>query len=250
MELRAADAVNGVNRGDVIVVIDVLRASSTIVTALTAGAAAVIPVKTIEEAHMLKEKHPEYILGGERGGLKPIGFDLGNSPREYVAERVNEREIVLSTSSGTQALSAVLDAPIALVGSFLNATAAADASWRLARGLERDLTIVLSGRMGEFSLEDFLCGGAILDRLDDRGLEYTDTAYAALLAYRTASGRLLESVLRSKHGRELVKLGLLEDVVFCCCIDKYSIVPALRKGRIVRLDSSAREINNALSEGD
>ncbi len=234
MELVAADAARAVQRQDIVIVVDVLRATSTIVTALVSDAQAIMPLRSIEQAREMKRANPEYILAGERGGLRPSDFDLGNSPSEYTRGRVKGKRIILTTSSGTQTLEATRDAPVVLVGSFLNATAVSLKAKKLSKEMSRNVTIALSGRLGEFSLEDFICGGAIVCLLEEEGDRCSDSAYAARLCYSSAEKTLLQSVLLGNHARDLVDLGFSGDVEFCCTLDRYDIAPQLESGWIVR----------------
>ncbi|MDH5596295.1 MAG: 2-phosphosulfolactate phosphatase, partial [Candidatus Bathyarchaeota archaeon] len=120
LELSAKDTLKAVSRKDVLVVIDVLRCCSTIVMALANGAKEVIPTKTIREAQALHKKHPEFLLAGERKGLKPIGFNLGNSPLEFSSNIVKEKHVVLTTTSGTKAICSSKKARWVLIGAFFN----------------------------------------------------------------------------------------------------------------------------------
>ncbi|MBS7654517.1 2-phosphosulfolactate phosphatase, partial [Candidatus Bathyarchaeota archaeon] len=104
IEFLAKDSEKAAKRGDLIIIIDALRCCSSIVTALANGAEAIIPVKTLREAYRIHARNPKYLLAGERGGLKPRGFDLGNSPLEYTSERVHGKIILLTTTSGTTAI--------------------------------------------------------------------------------------------------------------------------------------------------
>jgi 2-phosphosulfolactate phosphatase len=141
----------------VIVVIDVLRATSVMVHAMSQGALEIIPVATVEEAFQMVEAFPRdsIILGGERESKKIPGFDLGNSPKEYVAERVRGRKLILTTTNGTKAFHLVSQGREILVGSFLNIEALAQRCLEL----NRDLLIFPSGDEGNFSLEDNICRG-------------------------------------------------------------------------------------------
>jgi len=233
LELVAADVAKAVQRRDIVIVVDVLRASSTIVTALACGAQAVMPLRRVEEARRMKRTNPEYLLAGERRGLRPRGFDLGNSPLEYTSSRVGNKRILLTTSSGTQTLAVAREAPTTLVGSFLNITAIANRARELSREMACGITVALSGKLGEFSLEDFLCGGALVSKLRKEKDGCSDAAYAAYLSYRSIERRLLETILMGNHAKELVDLGLSEDVRFCCVLDKYDLVPVLELGWIV-----------------
>ena len=161
------------------VVIDVLRATSTIVAAVAAGAQAIYPVVSIEDALKLAASlgRDQALLTGERQGLKVDGFDLGNSPREFTPDTVGGKRIVMTTTNGTRALVAAGGADRVLVGSFLNlAAVAAEVAY-----VER-LAIVCSGRDGRFAIDDALCAGMLLARLTQAGRtpELEDTGRAAL----------------------------------------------------------------------
>ncbi len=238
LELVATDAAAAAKRQDIAVIVDVLRASSTIVTALANGAQAVMPLRSVEEARRKKRVNPEYVLAGERGGLRPRGFDLGNSPLEYTRERVENKGILLTTSSGTQALATAKEAPATVVGSFLNITAVSYVVKQLSKEEERGITIVLSGKQGKFSLEDFLCGGALVARLREETDRCSDAACAAHLSYQASEKRLLNTILMGNHAKELVDLGLSEDVRFCCTLDRYVVVPVLKSGWVVDMKQS------------
>ena len=237
VEFIAKDAVRGAERGDLVVVVDVLRCSSSIVTALANGATDVTAVKSVSEARALKRKNPSHVLAGERGGLPPNGFELGNSPRDFSAKNVQVRSVVITTSSGTQAINNASGARVVLIGSFLNMSAVAEKALRMAAERGIGLTVAMSGKLGAFSLEDFLCAGGIVSRWDGEGLEFSDSAYASLLGYRATSDNILSHVLRGTHAQELVELGLGEDVSLCCEVDRYAVVPVLRDGKIVLSES-------------
>jgi 2-phosphosulfolactate phosphatase len=237
VELMAKDAFRGVERGDVIIVIDVLRCTSSIVTAMINGASSIIPVGSVGQARALKAKDRNYVLAGERGGLPPRGFDLGNSPRDFSTEKVRGKDIVITTTSGTQAIRNASEAKTVLIGSFLNLTSAAAQASKIALGNGRSLTIALSGKKGTFSLEDFLCAGAIISKIRSKS-RLSDAASASLLAFKAADENLAKNILMGNHARELVDLGMEEDVILCSQKDKYDVVPILRNGRIVRLEST------------
>ena len=218
-----------VERGDVAVVIDVLRCSSTIATALHNGALGVIPVKTLAEARALHRKNPNFILAGERGGVKPEGFQLGNSPREFTRDIVEGRYIILTTTDGTRTLAGVSGTRLVFVASFLNAETVVEASLREAGRLKAGITLVAAGRMRGFSLEDHLCAGLLASRLVEAGAKPDDAAYAAILAYKQAEKDLLGHVRRGAHARGLESLGLGEDVDYCIRVDVMAVLPVLEK---------------------
>ena len=230
LELAARDAVEAVRRGDIIVVIDVLRCTSSMTNALANGAKRIIPVKTLREAYKLKSEHPNFLLAGERGGLKPRGFDLGNSPLEFTRDKVHGKTLVFTTTSGTDALFRCRTAKHVLIGSFLNVSSVALKTIKTAQKEEKNISIVLSGRKGRFSLEDFLCGGAIVEKLSGNNVALSDAAFASLLSFKQVEDSLLESIYKGEHARKLAELGFGEDVKFCCQVDVFNIAPSLNDG--------------------
>jgi 2-phosphosulfolactate phosphatase len=218
-----------------VVVIDVLRATSVMVQALSSGVKEIIPVTTVEEALRLAKSFPleTRLLGGERESLKIAGFDFGNSPREYITARVKGKTLVLTTTNGTKAFHTVSSGKTILVGSFLNVSAVAQ------RCLHQEADVLLygSGDEGGVSLEDTVCGGMIIDRLIHLGkppMELTDASRMALVAYQRFQRDLVEVLQLSRHGRRLIELGLGEDLPFCAQTDTTVIVPMFKDG-VVRI---------------
>jgi len=232
VELWARDAGKAVGRGDLIIVIDALRSGTSILNALTNGAEAVIPAVSLKEAYRLRSQHPEYLLVGERGGHKPKDFDLGNSPLEFTPERVAGRSLVMTTTSGTAALARSQRAKRVLVGAFLNAGAVAGRAEVMAEREGVEMTFVLAGEKGRFSLEDFLCAGAIAEGFAASRVCFSDKVQAALLAFRQAEGDLTRSVLKSEHAKHLVRLGFKGDIDFSCRLNALRTVPVYSNGRI------------------
>ena len=226
--------------GATCVVFDVLRATSVMITGLANGARSFIPVEEISEALSWRDRQPDILLAGERDGLRiqnaagtGTDFDLGNSPREYVSDRVANRDIVTTTTNGTRALRACVSAEAVVVGSFLNL--AATAQWLEQRKIH-DLVLVCAGT-GELSaLEDVLGAGALVELLarSSAGLELSDTAKLSLLAYREAAAQLTEAIGDSRNGaRLLANPELRTDVPFCLQRDVYPLVAVLgRDGQI------------------
>jgi 2-phosphosulfolactate phosphatase len=217
----------------VVVVIDVLRATSVMVHALSQGAREIIPVQTIEEAFELVRSYPPHstLLGGERGSRRIEGFDLGNSPREYVGEKVKGKRLILTTTNGTKAFHAVSSAGKALVGSFFNTTAVAEKCLQV----DQDLLIYPSGDEGHFSLEDTVCGGMVIDHLIRKGgdsIRLTDGANAAYYLYQQFKQNLVEALRLSNHGKDLIAKGLEEDLLYCAQVDRTDVVPVFREGVI------------------
>ncbi len=216
-----------------VVVIDVLRATSVMVHAMSQGASEIIPVATVEEAFQMRKVLPRHsaILGGERGSKKIPGFDLGNSPKEYVAERVKGKTLILTTTNGTKAFYLVSTAKKILVGSFLNIGVTAQKCLEL----NRDLFIFPSGDEGNFSLEDNLCGGMLIERMmkiSRRRIALTDASHCAQILYERYKNNIVEAFHLSHHGKELIKRGFGEDLVYCAQIDITNIVPEFKDGGI------------------
>lgn len=235
LELVARDAGKAVERGDVVVVVDVLRCTSSIITALANGARSLRPVRTVKEARKIHDEAPRYVLAGERGGKKPKGFTLGNSPRAFTQDAVEGRDIVITTTSGTAALTRVMDARWVLIGALINAQVVAEAAARIGEKEGRGISFALSGKRGRFSLEDFLGAGAIMEALPTKGREYSDAAYASVLAFQAAKTSLTTIIQAGSHGQTLQRLGFEQDVVFCTQLNKYRIVPHVADHRIVPL---------------
>lgn len=238
LEFFAEDAAKAVKRRDVIVVIDALRCCSTIVTALANGATVIVPVKTIVEARRLKKRYPDFIIAGERKGLKPKGFILGNSPLEFSSEKVRGRRIILTTTSGTKTIFLSKRGKWVLIGAFLNAKAVAEASLKIAQNERTGISLVLAGKEGQFSLEDFLCAGAIAESFLTGRVEFSDAIMAALQSFKKVQDSLETAVKQSSHAQYLEKKGFKTDVEFCSRMDAFNLVPFLREGRIVSLGTS------------
>jgi len=232
VEFAAKDALKAVNRGDLIIAVDVLRCSSSIVSALANGVKAVIPMETLEEAYKLREQHPDYFLAGERGGRKPKGFNLGNSPLEFVRDIVEAKTVIMTTTSGTAALVRCRRAEHVLVGAFLNAEAVAEKAMEIAQRNKVNVSFVLAGEKGLFSLEDFLCAGAVASKFPVGRFNFSDKVLAAVLGFEHARGALSEYVRRSRHAGHLVELGFKKDVEFSCMQDHFGVVPVYRDGRV------------------
>lgn len=209
-------------RQTVCVVFDVLRATSTMVTALANGAREIIPVSEIAEAVALRQARPDLLLAGERDGIRilrhltgGVDFDLGNSPREFTRERVAGRTIVMTTTNGTRALQACRGARRVLVGSFLNLGAVAD--W-LARERPQDLLLVCSGTGEEAAYEDMLGAGALCDVVWTQysGNKVADSAQMARKIFQQGRGDLLQAVQSGRNARRLLALPELRDDVPLC----------------------------------
>ncbi len=213
--------------GKTVVVADILRATTTITFAVANGATAITPVLAPEDAFRLAADQPNTLIGGERGGVKVEGFDLGNSPREYTEAVVSNRQIVLTTTNGTRTLQACRAAERVLVGSFLNLRATVN---RLAQ-VEGELVFACSGREGGFCTEDTAFAGACVAALGET--QVTDAAETAKILYQTHCEDLLGMLKNCYHGRSLASIGLGEDLEFCAQMNLVDVVPHLVDGRII-----------------
>ena len=214
------------------VVIDVLRATTTIIHALAAGAKEVVPLLEVEEAQELARKlAPSAVLGGERGGKRIAGFDLGNSPLEYTPVIVGGKTLVFTTTNGTRAMLRCRQARRILIAGFVNFSA-------VCRELAEEdvIEIVCAGTDGHVTREDTLLAGAIVEdsrSLRSGGLFCNDQAEIAADAWRTAVGTLsgrnpLAAALReSRGGRNLIEIGQENDIDIAAQIDRFDIVPEL-----------------------
>ncbi len=219
----------------VCVVVDVLRASSSIVTLLERGCEAVVAAKDTTEARKLHEKLPGYLLCGEEDGLPPQGFDYGNSPVEFSRLELAGKSAVLATSNGTRVLAALAaEAPAVLVGCLLNRTAVARAALRIAGERGLDITVVCSAAYGGsvFVLEDALGAGAIAEAAlaADASLVAGDAARFTRDAFVVSRPRIGEAVRSAYHAQELVDAGLGDDVAYCGGLDTSSMAPLLERG--------------------
>ncbi len=199
-----------------VILVDILRATSTITAALFHEALAVKPVASVEEALLLKDEG--YLVAGERDGLPPKGFDLGNSPREM--EKVAGHRVALSTTNGTKALRFVQAAKAIVAGSFLNISAVV----RFAQRFE-EVHVLCAGTQGELALEDFLWAGKFVQHLLKP--ELVNDAAVVALAYAQGIEDLKKGLWSSHHAQKLKELGLGEDVEFCARQDIYPVVPLL-----------------------
>lgn len=227
----------------VCVVFDVLRATSTFVTALANGTEAIIPVEEISEALAIRAKRPEVLLAGERDGLRiganltgGIEFDLGNSPREFTPEKVRGKTIVSTTTNGTRALRACAGAKCVFIGCFLNLEAVAKA---VLERTPHHVLLVCAGTGEGMALEDVLAAGALCESLNDAKVEIEplDSARIARQVYLSSRQDLLAAVSSSQNAlRLLAHRNLRRDVASCLSLDQFGVVGILgRTGQIVRL---------------
>lgn len=214
----------------IVVVIDVLRATSTINTALDSGIKKVIPVYSIEEGLIYKEKG--FKVGAERNGKKYDGFDLGNSPFEYM-EGLKGETVVLTTSNGTRAIKLAQDAHKVVTGSFLNLTALCD--WLKTQ--PNDVLLLCSGWKDRFSIEDTLLAGAIIEELNEDIMINSDAAFAAHHLYMSYQNDLMTVIKSSSHYQRLANNGVMKDIEFCLSKDKQTAIPIWKEDGMVVLEN-------------
>ncbi len=216
---------------EIVVVIDVLRATSAICAAFDNGIKSIIPVPTVEEAWAYKQKG--YLAGAERKGQIVEGFDFGNSPFSYMKEEFRGKEVVLTTTNGTKSLDVAKDADIVVVGSFLNLTALS--KWLYEQN--KNVLCLCSGWQDKFNLEDTICAGAISDYLISTGY-YTaieDSSIAAKYLFLSAKDNYFGYLKSSSHRRRLKNLHLNEDIKYCLTPDQTDVIPILKDGKLVKL---------------
>ena len=234
MRVHVALTPDDLGRGDLhsraVVVIDVFRAATTVTTALSHGCRKVIPVLTPEAAHERARGFPpgEVLLAGERGGEPIAGFDLGNSPLEYTADRVAGKVIIFTTTNGTRALVSATGAAVTALAALVNVKAISQ--WIRDQG--RDLTLVCAGESGGVSLEDTVCAGLIIMALATGGtpLELSDEATIAHSVARDYHDRLADLLRDSKWARHLARAGREKDLAVCLSLDAWPLVPLFRNG--------------------
>ncbi len=216
---------------EIVVVIDVLRATSAICAAFAHGVKSIIPVATVEEAREYQKKG--FLAGAERKGQIVEGFDFGNSPYSYMKEELKGQEVVLSTTNGTKALDIAKDAEIVVVGSFLNL----DAMCKWLEKQDKNILCLCSGWQDKFNLEDTICAGALCEYLVGTGkfLSDEDSSIAAKYLYMSAKDNYFGFLKSSSHRRRLKNLNLNEDIKYCLTPNQNDVIPILKNGKLVQL---------------
>jgi 2-phosphosulfolactate phosphatase len=214
----------------VCVVIDVLRATSSLTTMFARGLTQALAVSSLTEARRQAARRAGWLLCGEKASLPPAGFDYGNSPSEFSQVNLSGRRAIVSTTNGTRALLLASDFQVVLAASMLNLSAVS----RMVRREARDSAVLLlcSGdrRGREYSLEDAFCAGAIVNSLARASRDNLDDgAETALRLYHSFGGSALKAFRRATHGAGLARAGLEHDVRFCAAVDRYRAVPRLRR---------------------
>jgi 2-phosphosulfolactate phosphatase len=221
-----------------IVILDVLRASTTIIMALNNGAREIIPVASIESAVKISGSlFGEVTLrGGERNGKMIKGFNLGNSPLEYNETAVKGKSIIYCTTNGSVAMSKSRYARTLAIGAFVNLSTIVD----YIQEENKDFLFICAGRMnsvGHFSVEDAVCAGMIIQKLlknESQKIELSDSAKAANALYKTFGRSIIRMLRTSEHGKYLNEIGFGEDLKVCAAIDTIPVIPML-SGTVIKL---------------
>lgn len=219
--------------GKIVVVADIFRATSCMVTAFAHGADAIIPVAKIEECKKLQSEGLP--AAAERDGMKVEGFDLDNSPFSYMAQTIASKTIAVTTTNGTQAIVKSTNAHEIVIGSFLNINTVAE---HLIHS-NRDVILLCAGWKGHFNIEDTLFAGALIDILNEKCQIEQDAAWASLTLYQSVKNNMFEFVKKSAHVKRLAKLNIHKDIEFCLTFDKYNVLPIYNNGKIENVKSFA-----------
>jgi 2-phosphosulfolactate phosphatase len=221
---------------ELVVVIDVLRATSAICTALENGVDRIKPVASVTEAQQWQAEG--FIGAAERNGEIVEGFDLGNSPLAYIerADELKGKTVVLTTTNGTKAIDIASEKNRVVIGSLNNLNAICN--WLVEQ--DENILILGSGWKDKFNLEDTICAGAIADQLIESGRFKADedSTVAAKFIYRSARDNMFAFLRASSHRRRLRRLNLNEDVKYCLTPNNLSTIPILEDGFLVRLEET------------
>lgn len=213
--------------GKTVVVVDIFRATSCIVTGLASGVTAIKPVADVEECKKLGNQG--YLTAGERGGIKVPEFDMGNSPFEYQSEGVKGKKVAISTTNGSQAIVKSSAAHEIVIGAFLNLEAVAE---HLLQA-KNDVVIHCSGWKGKVNLEDTLFAGALIDECAEEMKMVGDTSHLAHQLYVGNHDNLFGIAKQSSHAERLTGFGIEKDLEFCMTLNEYQVVPLLVDDELV-----------------
>lgn len=236
-----------------VVVIDILRATSTMTVALANGAKEIIPAETISNAARIARGSTNSLLCGERGSKVVEGFDLGNSPYEFQPEIIKGKSLIFSTTNGTLSIVKSKLAKSCVLASFLNLSKVIE----YINDLDEDVKLVCSGKLNNFCIEDAVCAGVIIKKLieSDKKLELNDPEYAvlrlgellALSSGKISSEKIFGMLKKSEHGKYLMSLGFEKDLEFCSKVDSYSFIPLFTKG-VIKLKEKIEDETNIKSQ--
>ncbi|MBW3545965.1 MAG: 2-phosphosulfolactate phosphatase [Bacteroidetes bacterium] len=221
-------------QGQIVVVVDILRATSCMVTALAEGVESIQPVATLDQCTQLGKRG--YLTAAERGGQQVEGFDLGNSPRAYLSRAYAGKKVAITTTNGTLAITK--SAPYAkqvLIGAFLNLGALAE----YLRQQPEDVLLLCAGWKGKVNMEDSLFAGALVDMLTASHEPCCDAPLAVKTLYNTVKEDLHGYLMQASHARRLSKFGVEEDIRFCLETDMYKVIPVLKGDELMIMQEQA-----------
>ncbi len=228
-------------RGRIAVMIDVLRASTSICTAIASGCREIVPVAASGDAAALRATigRGVVLLCGERDGHKIEGFDLGNSPSEYTEDVVRDKALIFSSTNGSRALLKCAAAAQVFVCGFVNLSTIAEK----ILAAQKDVAIVCAGRQGNFSLEDTFAGGALIEKLIASGSFQADNDAAQLahMVYKNRDDDIETVISRTDHARYLRELGYAADIIAAAAVDTIPVAPVLHGSKIVDLEKQKVE---------
>jgi 2-phosphosulfolactate phosphatase len=214
----------------IVVVIDILRATTAMCTAFHYGVDKMIPVATIEEAEEYKKKG--FMVGAERNGIALEGFDFGNSPFSYMTDKIKGETIVISTTNGTQAIEAAKEAYQVVIGAFTNITALCN----YLAAQNKSVLLLCSGWKNRFNWEDSMFAGAVTNRLLTAGLHKTGDASMAMgFLYDQSQKNIIKFLRNSSHAERLAAMGLKKDIKYCFQLDQTDIIPVMQGKYLIKL---------------
>lgn len=211
----------------VVVVVDILRATSCMTAGLASGVKSITPFENLEQCQRMKEQG--YLIAGERNGEKVDGFDLGNSPFDYMDEKVKGQKVAVTTTNGTVAIEKSRRAIEVIIGSFLNISSVA----KHVLNQKQNVLILCAGWKGKVNLEDSLFAGALVDKIIDKFDYETDAPLLARAGYLQMKDDLLGQIKTSSHARRLNRLNVIKDIEYCLTQDEFTIVPKLVDGELI-----------------
>jgi len=233
-----------------VVIIDVLRASTTMTIALTNGAKEIIPSDNVSTAAMIAKGTGNSLLCGERNGKVVEGFDLGNSPLEYSEEVVKDKVLVFSTTNGTSSVVKAKYAMNCVIACFVNLSEVVNC----VKLLVDDVILICSGKLNDFCLEDVICAGVIIEqvnKLQTKDSKYIigDSEFAAMELAKSfvlekgkpSAKKILKMLRNTEHGKYLTSLGLDKDLSVCSKVDSYPFLPLFKDGIIKLTEKMATE---------
>ena len=221
-------------QGKIVVVIDILRATSCMVTALAEGVERIHPVATLDQCMQLGKRG--YLTAAERGGEQVEGFDLGNSPRAYLNGAYTGKKVAVTTTNGTLAITKSASfAKQVLIGAFLNISSLAS----YLRQQPEDVVLLCAGWKGKVNMEDSLFAGALVSLLEETHEPCCDSPLAVKTLYEAVKDQMYDYLMQSSHARRLSKFGVEDDIRFCLETDRFSIIPVLKGEELVILQEVA-----------